>query len=308
MYDQELSSIVDAAFSRIHVEMQRTAPNMAQRVHNWMTDLYGTEPEARFKHPLAFPMLLFPWWLERTVHQHPDTAFQADLVYSTVNGYYFIRLIDNLMDGHATVELKLLPALGFFHTQFQAAYQRYFPHGHPFWAVFERVWFRSAEATIVDADLADLSQEQFVRVAANKTCAAKIPVVAVCCRYERQDLIAPWSRFLDLFGRWHQMWNDVFTWRRDIEQGTRTYFLSEADRRKSATQSATEWVMWEGFDWGISLLQEWMDDLRAAASHLKSEDVAGYLDERETMLAEQREQVVAGLQSAVELLELLEQT
>jgi hypothetical protein len=308
MYDQELSSIVDATFSRIQAEMEQTAPFMAKRVHDWVTDLYGAKPEARFKHPIAFPMLLFPWWLEKTVHQHPDTAFQADLVYSTVNGYYFIRLIDNLMDGHATDELKLLPALGFFHTQFQAAYQRHFDDGHPFWGFFERVWFQSAEVTIRDADLADLTREQFIRVAAKKTCAAQIPMAAVCYRYERQDLIAAWSRFLDLFGRWHQMWNDVFTWRRDIQNGTRTYFVSEAYRRKGATQSASEWVIWEGLDWGIDLLQEWMDDLRAVARHLRSEDLADYLAEREAMLAEQREQVAAGLQSAAELLGLLEQT
>ena len=110
MYDQELSHIINAAVSRIHPKMEQAAPFLAQQVSNWMTDLCDGKPEAYFKHPLGFPMLLFPWWLEKTLHHNPDTAFQTDLVYSTVNGYFYIRLIDNLMDGHASVELQLLPA------------------------------------------------------------------------------------------------------------------------------------------------------------------------------------------------------
>jgi hypothetical protein len=307
MYDQELSRIIDAALARIQADMVQAAPSMAQQVSNWMRVLGNGSPRSYFKHPLGFPMLLLPWWVEKTFHASPETAFQADLVYSTINGYYHIRLIDNLMDGHATVESQLLPALAFFHTQFQAAYQRHFEHHHPFWEFFERVWFQSAEVTIEDARLEDLDLEQFIRVAAKKTCAAKIPVAAVCYRYEHQDLIGPWSQFLDLFGRWHQMWNDLFTWRKDIENGTRTYFLSEADRRKSSNQSVTEWVIGEGLVWGIELLQTWMGDLRSESKDLRSADLADYLDERASMLAARREKVEAGLQSAAMLLELLEQ-
>lgn len=307
MYDQELSRIIDAALARIQADMVQAAPFMAQQVSSWMRALGNGSPQSYFKHPLGFPMLLLPWWVEKTLHASPETAFQADLVYSTISGYYHIRLIDNLMDGHATVELKLLPALAFFHTQFQAAYQRHFDHHHPFWEFFERVWFQSAEVTIEDARLEDLDLEQFMRIAAKKTCAAKIPVAAVCYRYEHQDLIGPWSQFLDLFGRWHQMWNDLFTWRKDIENGTRTYFLSEADRRKSSNQSVTEWVIGEGLVWGIELLQTWMGDLRSASKDLRSAELAVYLDERASMLAARREKVEAGLQSAAMLLELLEQ-
>jgi hypothetical protein len=216
-------------------------------------------------------------------------------------------MIDNLMDGHATGELGLLPALSFFHTQFQGAYQRHFHSDHAFWALFEQTWFRSAEATMVDASLADLNWEQFTRVAARKTCAAVIPVAAVCHRYERQDLIGPWSRFLDLFGRWHQMWNDLFTWRRDLRNGTQTYLLSEALRRRSEAQPVDDWVVWEGLEWGIDLLQVWMDDLLAEACHLNSQDLAGYLDQRAAMLAGQQNRIREGLQNAAELLELLKQ-
>lgn len=305
MVDRELDRIIDAALARIQTEMKLAAPYLAQQVSGWMRDLGKGSPQDYFKHPLGFPMLRFPWWLEKTLHASPDTTFQADLIYSTINGYYYIRLIDNLMDGHATVELKLLPALAFFHTQFQAAYQRHFDHRHPFWECYERVWFQSAEATIKDANLEDLDLDQFLQVAAKKTCAATIPVTAVCHKYEHEDLIAPWSQFLDLFGRWHQMWNDVFTWRRDIDNGSRTYFLSEAERRRQSTESVAEWVFRRGFAWGVEVLLAWMAELRSMARGLNSKDLAAYLDQREAMLLAQNEQAAADINSAKKLLDIL---
>jgi len=305
MYDQELSQLINAAISRIDDTLEEAAPFMAGQVSAWMRGLSRRRPEAYFQHPLGFPMLLVPWWLEKAIHRQPDTAFQGDLVYSTINGYYHVRLIDNLMDGHATVELEMLPALSFFHTQFQAAYQRHFGHRHPFWEFFETVWLQSAEVTMRDASLSDVTREQFVEVAAKKTCAAKIPAAAVCYKYERQDLIGPWAQWLDLFGCWHQMWNDLFTWGRDIKNGTCTYFLSEAERSKVAGQSATEWVIKGGFEWGIRQLQDWMGELKDMASSLDSQDLLAYLDGREAMLLERSGQIANGMRSAARLVDAL---
>jgi len=92
----------------------------------------SNQPEEYFKHPRSFPILLLPWWLEKTLHPCPDAAFQLDLVRSTINGYYYIRLIDNLMDGHATVELKLLPA-SFLLYAIPDGIPTSFPPNHAFW-------------------------------------------------------------------------------------------------------------------------------------------------------------------------------
>lgn len=307
MYDQGLSSIITAALVRLVSELERSGPSMAQQVLSWMEDWSSPlRPEDAFKHPLSFPMLLLPWWSEKSLHENPDPAFQADLVYSTINGYYYIRLIDNLMDGHATVELKLLPALNFFHTQFQIPYQRYFDHDHPFWESFTRVWFHSAEVTIKDASLMEIDREQFTHVAAQKTCAVKIPIAAVCYRYAKPDLMAPWARFVDLFGCWHQMQNDVFDWLKDARHHTPTYFLSEAERRKEPTEPVAEWVIREGFDWGIGVLDGWMTELKTLAGDLVSPGLVNYLEEREAMMRQRKEEVARGLESATRLLALLE--
>ena len=304
MYDSRLSHIITTSIIRLHTEMVQTAPFMAQQVEQWIKHLSGlAQPEDYFKHPLAFPSLLLPWWLEKTVGESPDLSLQAELVYSTMNGYYYIRLIDNLMDGDTTIEMELLPALNFFHTQFQSAYYRYFEHDHPFWDFFRAIWFFSAEATMKDASLTDIDETQFEKIVAQKVCAAKIPLAAVCYTYNRLDKIEPWSRFVDLFGCWHQWLNDLFDWHKDERQNTHTYFLCEAERRRNENESIAGWVAREGFTWAIEKSQGWMTDMKRLAIQLQSTELAVYLDSREARLMQQKADVTKGLQSLARIVE-----
>ncbi len=303
MYDPPLTTLITSAVTRLQADMHAAAPGMAEQVSTWMQALAGsTSPAAYFMHPAAFPALLLPWWLEQSLSGQPDLAFQADLAYSTINGYYAIRLADNLMDGHATVELPLLPALNFFQTHFQHAYYPYFPAGHPFWDFFKATWFHSAEVTLLDAQLTGLTLAQFEQIAAQKSCAAKIPLAAVCCRYERTDLLTAWSRLVDLMGCWHQFLNDVFGWQRDLERRTATYFLSEAERRRQGDESVLAWVVREGFGWGATRAQGWMVALQALAQELGSPELVAYLQSRVAMARQQQEEVAAGLQSMARIL------
>ena len=305
MYDPNLSQIITQVISRLQVDMAQSAPFMAQNVSQWLTQLAGqAQPEDYFKHPLAFPALLLPWWAEQSLGQQPDIAFQSDLAYSTINGYYYIRLIDNLMDGHATVELKLLPALSFFHTQFQGAYQPYFTASHPFWAFFTTTWFHSGNAAMQDAALIDIDAPQFEQIAAQKICAAKIPLAAVCYHYERPDLLEPWTNVVDLLGCWHQMHNDLFDWHRDEARQSCTYFLSEARRRRNPDEPLAAWVAREGFAWAVEKLQTWLQILQERARDLQSPALVTYLDSRKTMLNEQQANIAPGLQSLAKLANL----
>jgi hypothetical protein len=302
MYDTELSQIINRAMARLQADLAQNAPFMAGQVYPWLKQLAGqTQPEDYFKHPLAFPALLLPWWAERTLGKGPDIAFQSNLVYSTINGYYYIRLIDNLMDGHATIELKLLPALNFFHTRFQQAYQPYFAADHPFWTYFTATWFHSGDVTMHDAALTDINEAQFKQIAAQKICAAKIPLAAVWYRSEQLDCLTLWSHLVDLLGCWHQMHNDLFSWHRDETRQTCTYFLSEARRRRNSDEPTVAWVAREGFAWAIAKLQSWMSELKAFAGQLRSPDLGNYLENREALLLEQKEMLVKGLQSLAAL-------
>ena len=303
MYDSSLRRIVKSAASRLQSEMREASPFMETQVTPWRQQLSGsTEPEDYFLHPKSFPMLLLPWCVGTACRKEPDVPFQSALAYSTINGYYYIRLIDNVMDGDKDIEVGLLPSLNFFHTQFQSAYQDYFPAGHPFWAHFTRVWLRSGESAMEDASLGELDRELFVKIAAQKVCAVKIPVVAVCYHCERPELIEPWYTFIDRLGCWHQMFNDVFDWFKDTSHAARTYFLSEAARRKGPDESVAAWVVREGFAWGCEVLAEWMTDLKEQGNELGSRELRAYLDERAAMFAEQCDEAHAGLQGMARLL------
>ncbi len=304
MYDPALSTLISSAMTRLQSELAETAPFMAKQVVHWTQQLSGhNEPEDYFKHPLAFPALLLPWWLEQTLVDAPDAVLQADLIYSTINGYYHIRLIDNLMDNHPTTELKLLPALGFFHTQFQLVYQHYFETGHPFWNLFQTVWFQSAEAALVDANLTTIDKAQFEQIAGQKVCAAKIPLAAVCFRHGRADLIAPWSNFVDLLGCWHQMLNDLLGWYRDHSRGAITYFLSEAERQRQPDEPVAGWVARQGYTWALNKLEGWMSALQQATLELGSPDLVNYLETREAMLLRQQIELREGLRYLAAIVE-----
>ncbi len=300
-YDPELTRAIFAATGRICSELQRTMPLAGARIVDWMKQLAGTqEPADYYHHPRGSFMFLFPWFLEKSLPAPFDPALASDLVYSTINGYYYIRLIDNLADGHSSNELKLLPALGFFHTEFQRTYQTYFPADHSFWQFFTNIWYHSADVTLQDLYAVDLSREQFVQVAAQKTCAVKIPLAALCYQAGRIDLLLLWSQFADLFGSWHQMHNDLFHWNEDWSRGATTYFLSEV-RRRASSASIPEWVIGHGFEWGINVLDAWMAELDERAKSLGSPELLEYLGYRQELFTREREEVVESLHFARKL-------
>jgi len=297
MYPAQLVDIVSTAVTRLQTDLKESAPVLGQQTSQWMQHLAGParSPADYFMHPLAFPSLLLPWWAEQHLRETPNLALQANLVYSTLSGYYYIRLIDNLMDGEATAETALLPALALFHTQFQTTYRPYFAPGHPFWNLFEQTWFHTAEVTFKDTRLTDITAPQFEQIAAQKTCAAKIPVAAICYIYQQPHQLEPWAKFIDRFGCWHQFFNDLFDWHKDLSRQTTTYFLSEARRRKKADEPVAGWVAREGFAWGITRLQNWMSALKKEAQTLSNPDLQTYLDTRQALLLKQQADVSQAL-------------
>lgn len=304
MYPQVLRPLVDNAVQRTLDTMGQDGPFMAQAAASWFRRLAGTaRPADYFLHPLAFPMLLLPWWLEETLRGAPDEKFQADLIYSSINGYYFIRMIDNVMDGHGEAERKQMPMLGVFHAQFHAVYQRYFDSKHPFWTHFHQLGIQSAESALRDAELSDIDSNTFAAISGRKVIGGKIPLAAVAYHHQRPDLFLAWQPFYDQLGRWHQMYNDLFGWIKDLQNETPTYFLCEGRRRKSPTQSMAAWVVHEGFDWGMGYLENELKELLALAEQLHSRQLVDYLHSRRQLMYTQATQVTRALQSLEPLLD-----
>jgi hypothetical protein len=226
-------------------------------------------------------VLQLPRWFAASLAAAPDTAFHADLDYSSVNGYYLIRLIDNVMDGDGTVETRLLPAVAFFHSRFQGAYLKHFPAGHPFWQAFDAIWIEYADRTVRDAFLERVGEREFREIAGKKFGAAKIPLTAVAHRSEHPDALPLWHELVDALGRWHQMANDFFDWHRDREYRIPTLVQTAAARMRRSGESAVTWFAREGFDWGVAELEKLRREVRAAASAVASPELHRYLAGRE---------------------------
>ncbi len=272
-----LHELVVGALARLEAELRRTAPFMAEPVGQWIRrGRGGAEPVASYLHPRSFPLLQLPYWLAGTLPGEIEPDWHADLVYSSLNGYYFIRLIDNVMDGDVPGEAKLLPVAAFFQSQFQRVYQRHFPAEHPFWGWFDTLWAQSAEATLRDGMLQEVTERDFLEVAARKFCAAKIPVVAVGYHGERPDLIEP-------------------DWHHDGRFAISTYFRSEADRRKRPEEPVAAWFVREGFDWGTALLGRGLTELERLARGLNSRDLNAFMRQREALFQRQRDAAAGGL-------------
>ena len=286
--DDELRRLVDNACARIEAELNRHAPFLGRQISEWMAHLSpsGNAPEY-FLQPRSFPLLQLPWWAAKSLTAEPDLKFLADVIYSTVNGYYYIRLLDNLMDHHGTIESNILPGTAFFHTEFQAAYQEYFDASHPFWEIFRSAWFSASDAVTREAQLDCVDKVTFEQVTVAKLAAAKIPVAAVGLRYGAGQRLRHWEEFTLALARFSQMEDDLSDWHNDLHHGKTSHFLTEARRQKDL-ESIEAWVICEGFQQEMEHLQRELWTLRRLVRRLNSPYVVRYLDVRETILQTQK--------------------
>lgn len=288
--EPDLLRLARGAILRLRRQLRTGSPTLSIHFGRWVESLSGgAAPERYFTHPQAFPMLLLPWWLEVAIRGSVTRAFQREVVYSTITGYYFVRMIDDAMDAAPSPPAELLPALIVLHTEFQGTYQRLFPVDQPFWTAFVAASYEAAETASRDARVREIDRAEFLRVSSRKIAGAKVPIAAVCHHHGRAELIEPWTKLVELLGRWHQMRNDIFDWRRDLERGTPTHFLNEASRHAGPDGSITGWVMREGLEWGMGELDGWMEELLSAAAVLDSPALLAYLEgRRETVESEWR--------------------
>lgn len=284
MVSVDLRRAVADAEVQLHDAVDQAPDHLAHRMKDWLALVFdGAGIADVFLRADAFPMILTPWWLGESLGNN-DVDLHTQLTYSTINGYLYVRLMDNVMDADGPGDAGLLPALSFFHLEFSEPYRRLLPDNEAFWKDLGRIWTGAADATMRDVELDSIDRATFETVASRKTSAAAIPVAAVAYLRGTGELLEPWRAFIDSFGRWHQMLNDVAGALKDLEHGTATYFLSEGRRREP--DSMIRWVTGEGLEWGMSALADFMAEARRDALRLRWPPVAEYLDEREAALAE----------------------
>jgi hypothetical protein len=285
--DDELRKLVDQACARIEDELNHHAPFLGQKISEWVARLSpsGKAPEYFFQ-PRSFPLVHLPWWAAKSFTTELDLKFLADVIYSTINGYYYIRLLDNLMDDHGTIEADILPGTAFFHTEFQAVYQEYFEATNHFWEIFRSAWFSASDAVTRQAHLDFVDKAAFEQVIVAKLAAAQIPVAAVVLRHGAGLRLQNWKEFTLALARFSQMEDDLSDWHHDLHHGIASYFLTQARGQKDL-QSVEAWVICEGFQHEMENLRRELSTLRRFTHCLHSPDVVRYLDVREDILQAQ---------------------
>jgi len=139
-----LQRAADRFYANLDAALPRTAPLIKARLKRVPAGPRTVEVCLATQ---SFPAFSMHWWITPAEARGTDGQFLEDLCYSTLNGYYFVRLIDNVQDGDGPSDLRqLLPAGGYFHAEFQSPYQRWFPADHPFWRDFQAAWNEQAEA------------------------------------------------------------------------------------------------------------------------------------------------------------------
>ena len=171
--------LAEQSIERLANTLSAETPELARATAGWMRSLLHCRAGRLLTHPEAFPMLLLPWWMEQSINGSADRAFQAEIAYSSVCGYYFVRILDDLMDGDSPPPAPVLPAMIVFHTEFQQAYGHLFPADHPFWDLLRHYSFDAAETASADAALDSVDLDQFARISSRKIAGAKIPLAAV---------------------------------------------------------------------------------------------------------------------------------
>jgi len=271
--------LADQATTRLSRLLAANAPNLRRHVDEWMSHLSQGRPADYFVHPEAFPMLHLPLWLAASITTKLDQSFHLDLAYSSVCGYYFVRIVDDVMDGQPPTP-AVIPAAIVLHTEFERSLARHFGAKDPFWAAFVGYSMEAAEAASTDASFSSIDRAAFLRVSSRKVAGAKIPLAATCHRYGRSDVLDGWSHFVDVFGLWHQMRNDLLGWVGDSKRGAATYFLSEAARGQRPTEPLAAWLGREGLAWAAAQLDDWMDESMSVAQSLGSGPLIEYLAAR----------------------------
>jgi uncharacterized protein YheU (UPF0270 family) len=303
-----LAAQIDAVVDRIGADLGASSPSLANQVVRWIRRISpGGEPSAHFLDARMFPILELPDFVLESLAVAPDEAFHRSLIFSTVHGYFYIRLIDDIVDGDRDLELerKILPVAGYFLSEFQLGYQKYFSAEHEFWRAFRRLWTASAASSAEDAMQRSVGFAEFERVSSRKFSAASIPVAATCHHYGRADLVPAWLDLVDGLGRWSQMVDDILDWHQDRSLGRATYFLTEGERQTRREESLEEWILREGCDWGFDLLNEWMDRLQKSAVQLGSPGLMEYLAGRKAWAAEQHSTLRNGLAELARLAGIL---
>ena len=299
--DSLVDELVEAGATRLERAIRTETPTLAGPALEWMRSLTLTGRLADyFRHPFRFPMLRLPGWaVEPEAPYHRELL--ADTTYSTMAGYYHIRLLDDLVDRQPGPPLELLPLAALFHTEFQSAYLPHFSAESPFWPVFRSRWLRLADATAVrPAPETDQVAALLTRATAT-VGAVVIPLRALTLGMGVPERFERWEPVVLELARIDQLIDDVLDWQPDAERNQPNLLLAEGTRRARPGEASAAWVVREGYRWGLAAVRERLDRLWPEAAALGSLPLLDFLASRRGAADTLKQETSAGLDQLASL-------
>jgi hypothetical protein len=276
--DLNLPQLVQCSLDRLRDDLKH-CPVASEVFWRRAKELGANAPQNLFLNPLSTPVLLFPLWIEQSLSDRPDVEFQYELAYASINLLYYVRLLDDAMDGHVN-SAHLLPLLTSLHARFQGELQKLFAPDDRFWKYFFKLIEFSTEVTVADFSTDNFTPAEFMEFAAQKSCCALIPIAAVLCRYRQDERFERWSRMWIAFSAWNQMRDDISDWFADFQNNINSYLLSEARRLKRHDEDVPQWMLREGYEWSMGVLHKFATEARELAGKLEVPEMQMDLDER----------------------------
>ena len=105
--DPVLEEFVSNAFRHFDANLEAALPRSTPKLREFLRRV-PTLPK-HVVNARGFPHLVLPYWLSPDREEVVDADFQTDVIYSSISGYYSIRLCDNIADNDCRPELRKLP-------------------------------------------------------------------------------------------------------------------------------------------------------------------------------------------------------
>ncbi|MGV8839822.1 MAG: hypothetical protein ACWA6X_05910 [Bauldia sp.] len=282
MSSPSIAAIASAAAAKLEQDVVRLMPGIWPALRSWCDPrtlaIGGLEPR-------SFPALLLPFWVAPE-WRDDDQRFWLDLTGSTLHGYLFLRLIDDVTDGDRGDSLRrLLPLAGYFSSRFQELYHNHFSSSDPFWHYFRSFWATQAIVSTEDSLSTSISRDRFLHVSSLKSSASKIPAAAAALRHGKEDRLALWLSTIDQLGALQQFANDFFGCYHDLEHGIDTFVLSIYRQESTNEETLADWLLTHGFAWGVSELRSHLAILDSGSKVLKSIEFSSWLQGKSLRVA-----------------------
>ena len=223
----------DDVQTRLRAQRDRVAPRL-RAAFDELVGRHGfvTDDADAFFHPLAQPLVTFPRWVAAACGGL-DEDLVRDLVESTVMGYLYVRVHDDVMDegltvgssaGAADVAASFLLADAFLERHV-ALLVAHVTSGR-FWALHASVAGRYAEAMLLERQVSRASvpctAEDFDRVL-DRSLPLVLPGAAILDRADRWDDVATLTTFVQRVVRAGQIVDDIADVELDVAAGNHTW-------------------------------------------------------------------------------------